>query len=522
MNERERNVHSSNHPTGWIVSVIRLFKVSVPASVIALIVSELVLLVSCYILAVYWTVEAPDVYLWEDVGMWGVSFVVAVILMGLYFTDLYDDYRIPSRIALIQQFCLVLGVAFLIQALLNYGRLNFLVLPKWAMVYGSGLALVVVPLWRIAFAGLILKAVGTRTILFLGSSPVIGEIIARIFERPDLGLSSIGYLDNDPDAPAKLCGSPKLGSMADLASVVAAKHPDSIVVGMSQRRQNLPVEQLLDLRLSGVHVEEASATYQTIFHRVSTRDLRPSQLIFSVELGPNRNKLALQTFYSLLICLAGLLVALPVMAVVAVLVKITSRGPVMFRQTRVGFNGENFTLYKFRSMYQDAEADTGPVWATRDDPRITPLGRWLRKLRLDELPQLFNVLRGEMSIVGPRPERPEFVTVLQEKIPYYRQRHCVKPGITGWAQINHKYGDYDRGRGAQARIRPVLHQESGMVARRLHHVSHRQDDVVRTRVAVMRVSRGRPFPRVELARGTPDRGRGREARGSGFPVARAG
>jgi sugar transferase (PEP-CTERM system associated) len=421
--------------------VIRLFKVSVPGSVVALIVSEIALLISCYVLAVYWTIEAPDIFLLDDSGAWAVSFVVLVVVMGLYFTDLYDDYRVRSRILLYQQFCLVLGVSFLIQALMNYGRWNFLVLPKYTMVFGSSLVLLLVPLWRIAFAGLVLKAVGSRKILFLGSSPVISEIIARIFERPELGLTPIGYLDNDPDAPPDLSGSPKLGSIADLNSVVATQHPDAIVVGLAERRRNLPVEQLLDLRLSGVLVEEASVMYQTIFHRVSTRDLRPSQLIFSAELGPNRHMLAIQTLYSLLICLVGLVIALPVILLVAVLVKFTSRGPVLFRQTRVGFNGETFTLYKFRSMFKDAEARTGPIWASRDDPRITSLGRWLRKLRLDELPQLFNVLRGEMSIVGPRPERPEFVTVLQERIPYYRQRHCVKPGITGWAQINHKYGD---------------------------------------------------------------------------------
>ncbi len=125
----------------------------------------------------------------------------------------------------------------------------------------------------------------------------------------------------------------------------------------------------------------------------------------------------------------------------ALLVKLTSPGPSLFRQTRVGLNGTTFSVFKFRSMYQDAEARTGAVWAVRDDPRITPLGRWLRRLRLDELPQLFNVVRGDMSLVGPRPERPEFVTILQERIPYYAQRNCIKPGITGWAQINHKYGD---------------------------------------------------------------------------------
>jgi lipopolysaccharide/colanic/teichoic acid biosynthesis glycosyltransferase len=149
----------------------------------------------------------------------------------------------------------------------------------------------------------------------------------------------------------------------------------------------------------------------------------------------------LQGIYSAVLGVIGMLITLPVMAVVALLVKFSSPGPILLRQTRVGLHGTHFTLYKFRSMYADAEARTGAVWATRDDPRITPVGRWIRRLRLDELPQFFNVVRGEMCLVGPRPERPEFSAMLEEKIPFYKQRQWVKPGITGWAQINHKYGD---------------------------------------------------------------------------------
>jgi exopolysaccharide biosynthesis polyprenyl glycosylphosphotransferase len=198
---------------------------------------------------------------------------------------------------------------------------------------------------------------------------------------------------------------------------------------------------LLDLRFAGVQIEDSAATYETVFHRVSIRELRPSQLVFSAELGPQPTMVATQAMYSWILGLAGFIIGLPLMLAVALAVKLFSKGPVFYRQTRVGRGGVPFTLYKFRSMYPDAELKSGAVWATKDDPRVTPVGRWLRKLRLDEMPQLFNVIRGDMSLVGPRPERPEFVQMLQEKIPYYRQRSCVKPGVTGWAQINHKYGD---------------------------------------------------------------------------------
>jgi exopolysaccharide biosynthesis polyprenyl glycosylphosphotransferase len=159
------------------------------------------------------------------------------------------------------------------------------------------------------------------------------------------------------------------------------------------------------------------------------------------DFGPARTNVLWHDIFTLGVGLIGFVVACPVMILVAILVRLTSRGPVLYRQQRVGKGGVNFTVLKFRSMFKDAEAATGAVWATKDDPRITPLGRWLRKLRLDELPQLINVLRGDMSIVGPRPERPEFVAIFSKQIPYYRQRMVVRPGITGWAQINFKYGD---------------------------------------------------------------------------------
>ncbi len=199
--------------------------------------------------------------------------------------------------------------------------------------------------------------------------------------------------------------------------------------------------ELLDMRFQGLAIETTATAYETVFGRLSIRELQPEELVFTSELRPNAALIGVQQAYSWMLAMMALVVAFPVMVAVAIAVKLSSPGPIFYRQTRVGLNGRNFTLYKFRSMGVNAEKGTGAVWATKNDPRVTPLGRWLRKLRLDELPQLFNVLKREMTMVGPRPERPEFVKMLSEKIPYYRQRHYVPPGITGWAQINHKYGD---------------------------------------------------------------------------------
>ncbi|MBV8707273.1 MAG: sugar transferase, partial [Acidobacteriaceae bacterium] len=416
--------------------MIRLFRVFIPASVLALLLSEILIVLACYagssVLLYY---EDPAFFLFAEGNYWKILVVTACIILTLYFQDLYQDLRITSRTLLVQQICLAVGSALLFMAFLGYLQPDF-VFGRWPMVLGSVLVVLILPTYRVFFWRYIIGTLRSERVLMLGNSSILGEVIECLQNKPEFGYSIVGYLYEDEPCQFPI---PCLGQMSDIREVCAKYKPTRIVVGMAERRNRLPVHDLLEIRFSGVMIEDAADTYEMAMRRVCSRKIQPSQLIFSALLGPRPQALAIQGAYSFLIGIFGLILFSPLMLITALSVKLSSKGPIFYRQRRVGINGRVFTVYKFRSMYADAEARTGAVWASKDDPRITPIGKWLRKLRLDELPQFWNVVRGDMVIVGPRPERPEFVDVLAQQIPYYRQRLAVKPGITGWAQINHKY-----------------------------------------------------------------------------------
>ena len=367
-----------------------------------------------------------------------ITLVTAVYWVSLYFSDLYDFRVLRRRVSFVPHIMRALGAGCVILGL------TYFALP--AANIGRGIMLISVPIifllllsWRFFADSEKLLAQGDERVLVMGTSEAGVSLVRHVLKHPEYNMRVVGFLDEQGENIGKSLVNPRIiGAVADVEEIVAREKADRVVLSLMERRGGTPVQQLLGLKLAGVSVEDVHTCRERLCGEITLEHLAPSWLILSDGFEKSRALLAAKRAIDILVSSLVLLLISPLLPVVALAIYLETGRPIFFRQNRVGYKGVGFELLKFRSMVQDAEKD-GPRWASREDSRVTVVGRVLRKTRLDEIPQLFNVLRGEMSLVGPRPERPCFCTMLEEEIPYFSLRHSIRPGLTGWAQVRFRY-----------------------------------------------------------------------------------
>lgn len=419
--------------------MIRLFKHYVPNAVLLLGLLDIILLVAAGELG--WVLRA------HQVGMaalpmttrapqllgYAAFIEIAMIAVGVYGADALQSlrYAMARLIVAISLGVIGLSVLYFLIPQISFWRSNLL--------YAMGMSVLLLVFLRILLGKTLGSQAFKRRIVVLGAGPRAARLKV-LSKAPGAGFAVVGYVSMSeanrviPEAIAR-------DAIYNLADHVVLLNASEVVLALEERRNALPLKDLLRVKTTGVHVNEISTFLERETGRVDLDSVNPSWLIFSDGFSSGRMvSSAFKRLFDIGASLLLLVLTLPLVLVTAIAIRFESKGPAFYRQRRVGLYGVGFDVIKLRSMRQDAEVGGKAVWAEKDDPRITRIGRVIRKLRIDELPQCWSVLKGEMSFVGPRPERPQFVEDLEQKLPYYAERHMVKPGITGWAQINYPYG----------------------------------------------------------------------------------
>jgi sugar transferase (PEP-CTERM system associated) len=422
-----------------MASMIRLFNVYFPGRTILLALTEAVLIVALFLLVCFGSEVTQEAAV-STPGDAILRMIVAtaVLMLCMYYYDLYDTSIIQSPIEVVPRLIQVLGTTCLVLALLYHlypvAQLSKRPFVLWILMVGVALGA-----WRRFFALINGMPRLRQRVLLVGDGQGARALTAEVMQRPQLGMQLIGYLgEGDGDAvPGLHC----VGRLEDLSEVVEQNRVSRVILTMPEQQGSLPVEELLRMKSEGIIIQNGDDIFEAITGRVMLGALRPGWLLFGDGFQVSHFLLASKRAISIAISVVGLLLSFPFMLLAAIAIKLDSPGPVIFRQERVGKQGRTFTLFKFRSMTVNADSDGVVRPAQRNDNRVTRVGRWLRKLRIDELPQLYNILRGDMYFIGPRPFTPNLEQGLAKEIPFYCHRWLVKPGATGWAQVRRGYNE---------------------------------------------------------------------------------
>lgn len=353
--------------------------------------------------------------------------------LSLYYHDLYDFRITDSFTELGLRLLQALGIVAILFGLI-YFFIPSLMIGEGIFILTVGLLIVLIASWRFGYSLMLDRGLFNQQILIMGSGQLAHDLMQEISEKKDSGYEIAAVIDD------KTCAAEHFKANRELCHKAKALKIRKIVVALEEKRGYFPSEQLLECRFLGIDILEGTNFYEMLMGKLHVHQINPAYLIFAEGYQRSHLKSMMKRSGDLILAILMLLILSPLIIVTTLLIKVDSPGPVIFSQTRVGQNGKRFKIRKFRSMVTDAEKSTGPVWARAEDDRITRVGRVIRKLRIDEIPQLWNVFKGEMSFVGPRPEREHFIQQLVAQIPYYTYRLSVKPGITGWAQVSYGYG----------------------------------------------------------------------------------
>lgn len=416
--------------------MIKFLNVYYPTRTVILPVCEAILVAACFFIATIGVMGYDDAYiaLNFDYGLAKIAAVTLLTLILSYYFDLYEPQLVSSRFDVYFRVLLVLAFdCFIISALMWY--FPEIGISRNVPIVGFTLLTAALILWRRSYDWIIWLKPFRERVFVLGAGEQARSLVQTLQARPDVGMEVVDWVDVQLEHSER-----KQYWIETLERLANSKPcPHRIIVAMDGQRGELPVQELLNMRFRGIAIEEVGPLRERLSGKIPLDGLRPSRFLYSEGFRIRPSQQFARQIVSIVAASIGLILFLPFFPFVALGVKLTSRGPLFFKQTRVGIGGRHFDVIKFRSMTTDAEA-AGAQWAVKNDPRVTAFGGFMRKTRIDEIPQLWNVIRGDMGFVGPRPERPEFVPWLTEQLPFYSLRHLIRPGLTGWAQVRYGYG----------------------------------------------------------------------------------